>query len=134
MGRHRAVSAGVRRPKVQSIPKPSEAAILRACMDVLEAHPSVGMWWRQNTGSVQIQGRWVKFGFRGASDLMGILNGGRFLAVECKAPGKKPTTEQVGFLQNVTVAGGLALLVFDAGKLKETLDMVCPLDPERVTW
>src|SRR3990167_7481038 len=39
----------------------SEARVLRACMDVLEAHPYVAMWWRQNTGSMKIAGRFVKF-------------------------------------------------------------------------
>src|SRR3990167_8949782 len=101
----------------------SEARVLRACMDVLEAHPYVAMWWRQNTGAGQLaSGRFVKFSFRGASDLMGVLKGGAFMACECKATGKRATPEQAAFLDNVSDAGGYSICVDDAGKLLKWLD------------
>ena len=101
----------------------SEARVLRACMEVLEAHPYVAMWWRQNTGAGQLaSGRFVKFSFRGASDLMGVLKGGAFLAVECKATGKHATPEQAAFLDNVSDAGGHSICVDDAGTLLRWLD------------
>jgi len=96
----------------------SEARVLRACMDAMEAHPAVKLWWRQNTGAGQLaSGRYVKFSFRGASDLMGVLKGGQFLAVEVKATGKKATSEQRAFLDNVGDAGGVGIVVDDAGAL-----------------
>ncbi len=70
----------------------------------------VAVWWRQNTGGMQpSENRWVKFGFTGAPDLMGVMVGGRFLAVECKATGRKATAAQQAFLDNVRDAGGLSI-------------------------
>ena len=103
----------------------SETRVLRACMDVMETHPAVKLWWRQNTGAGQVaSGRVVKFSFRGASDLMGVLKGGAFLAVECKATGKHASPEQAAFLDNVSDAGGRSICVDDAGKLLRWLDGV----------
>lgn len=105
--------------------KLSESQVLRGCMEVLESHPCVFLWWRQNTGAVNVDGkRFVRFSFKGASDLMGVLQGGlggRFLAVECKATGKKASREQQGFLDNVLEAGGWAVCVDHPQKLTEYL-------------
>ena len=111
------------RVKRKAVLHVSEALVLRACMDVLDHHPAVALWWRQNTGAGQLaSGRYVKFSFRGASDLMGVLQGGRFLAVECKATGKHPSPDQGAFLDNVVDAGGCSVCVDDAGKLVAWLD------------
>ena len=101
----------------------SEARVLRACMDVLEAHPAVALWWRQQTGAVKFGPRFVKFSFRGASDLMAVLQcSGKFCAIECKATGGKPSPEQAAFLDNVNDAGGAAGCFDDPLKLKDWLD------------
>lgn len=42
----------------------------------------------------------------GASDLIGIGPGGRFFALEVKAPGKKPTGDQIRFMELVKKFGG----------------------------
>lgn len=95
-------------------------------MAVLESHPRVALWWRQNTGAVKVDGkRFVRFSFTGASDLMAVLEGGdtggRFLAVECKATGKKASHEQQAFLDNVLDAGGWATCVDSPAKLTDYL-------------
>lgn len=87
-----------------------EGQVLAACRDILDAHPRVALWWRQNTGGVEYPGgRYVKFSFTGAPDLMGVLKDGCFLAVECKASGRRATAAQQSFLDNVRDAGGLAI-------------------------
>ncbi len=98
--------------------KMREAHVLAACQSILEAHPAVALWWRQNTGAVKFQdSRYVKFSFRGAPDLMGILKGGRFFCVECKATGKAPNAAQQAFMDNVTGAGGLSIWTDDPARL-----------------
>jgi hypothetical protein len=43
--------------------------------------------WNNPTGAVRVAlDRWLHFGLKGSADILGILPGGRFLAVECKAP------------------------------------------------
>jgi hypothetical protein len=88
--------------------QPLEAAVQKAVLEYLNLHPRVAWAVRMNTGAMQIDGRFVKFGFTGCSDVLGQMTDGRFLAVEVKRPGNKPTDEQKGFLLNVLHFGGVA--------------------------
>jgi hypothetical protein len=60
-------------------------------------------------------------GLRGVADVLGVLPGGRFLAIECKGPRGRLTAEQAAFLENVVKAGGVALVVKDAKELEREL-------------
>jgi hypothetical protein len=60
-------------------------------------------------------------GLRGVSDVLGVLPGGRFLAVEVKGPSGRLSKEQVAFLASVTQAGGVALVVKDVRELDAEL-------------
>lgn len=106
------VPAGLRLP---------EWRVLKACMDVLETHPHIAFWWRQNTGGVKYGEQYVKFSFKGASDLMAVTTTGRFVAIECKATGKHATVEQRAFLDRVHAAGGVSACIDDAAALVEAL-------------
>jgi hypothetical protein len=99
------------------LPAPPERDVLRACCAVLTAFGV--FWWRQNTGGLyNASGQYVAFGEPGASDLAGVLPGtGRFLAVECKRSGKRPTPEQIDYLNRVNEAGGCGLWTDDARHL-----------------
>lgn len=68
--------------------------------------------FRNNVGTLQdIRGQYVRYGLCiGSADLIGWLHGGRFLAVEVKRPGGKPTKEQAAFLAAVNASGGLGIL------------------------
>ena len=89
--------------------KPLEADVQRAVLAYLGLHPKVAMVWRSNTGTLPVGERYVSFGFKGCSDLIGMLTDGRFLAVEVKREGKEPTDEQRNFLKNVLDNKGVAL-------------------------
>ena len=72
------------------------------------------MCWNNPSGAVRIApDRWLHFGKKGSADLLGCLPGGRFLAVEVKAPGGRLSPEQKQFLAEVRGLGGLALVVRD---------------------
>jgi hypothetical protein len=88
-----------------------ENPVLRGCLKYLQIR---GIYhWRNNTGAVRVApDRWISFGKKGSSDILGILPGGRFLAVECKAPdGGRLSPEQKQFISDVSRTGGLALVV-----------------------
>ena len=89
-----------------------EGLILNACLQYLQAR---GIFhWRNNTGAVQIvPGRFMRFGKKGSSDILGVLPGGRFLAVECKTKSGRLSPEQKQFLADVRGLGALALVVRD---------------------
>lgn len=105
---------------------PDEQSLVMACMKVLQIRGCV--IWRQNQGAVRTtyKGRkgFLKFtrGQKGISDIIGVLPGGRFLAVEVKV-GKNTTSEhQDGFLERVNRAGGLGIVVYSIEELISQLE------------
>lgn len=109
-------NTGIKRPHM------AERLVLKGCSEILDRHPKVAQWWRVNTGAMKMDnGRYVKFSFVGASDLMFFTTSGRFGACECKATGKKPSDDQVAFLSNVALAGGFAVCVDHPAELAEAL-------------
>jgi hypothetical protein len=65
--------------------------------------------------------RFIKFGLiEGSSDLIGIYKG-RFLAVEVKIKGKKPTAEQINFVDFINKSGGIAGVCYS---IQDFLDLL----------
>lgn len=84
-----------------------EAAALAEVLQALRHHPLVAWAERQNSGVARMGGRrFVRFGWRGCSDLLGQLKDGRLLAVECKAPRGRLQAEQQEFLALVSTVHG----------------------------
>lgn len=88
-----------------------ESVVLRSCLDYLAIRGIFA--YRQNTGAaVTESGSFVRFGLQGGSDIVGILPGGRFLAIECKrSRGGRITQEQANYLAEINRHGGLAMVV-----------------------
>lgn len=61
------------------------------------------------------------YGRSGVPDIIACVNG-RFLAIECKAGGNKPTALQVREIENIRLAGGVAVVANE-----ENWEMVRPL-------
>ena len=102
------------------MPMTPESGILAACIHYL--HRQEIYHWRNNTGAVQITpGRFMRFGKVGSSDILGCLPGGRFLAVEVKAPEGRLSPEQKQFLADIQALGGLALVIRDWKELDKAL-------------
>ncbi|MDR0496749.1 MAG: VRR-NUC domain-containing protein [Treponema sp.] len=80
------------------------------------------MAWNNPSGAVRIAPkRWISFGKKGSSDIIGVLPDGRFLAVEVKAPHGRLSPEQAAFLEKVRGAGGMAVVVKSWRELDELL-------------
>lgn len=99
----------------------TESAILSRVL--IEASKLGATVWRNNTGALKdINGRLIRYGLCvGSSDIIGIYKG-RFLAIEVKAPGKKPTKEQLNFIRVVNEKGGISFWIDDEKNLKNLLD------------
>jgi hypothetical protein len=68
--------------------------------------------WSNPSGAVMIRpGKFMSFGLKGSSDILGVLPGGRFLAIECKAGRSRLSPEQKQFLVEIRVLGGFAVCV-----------------------
>jgi len=103
-----------------------ENVVVAACLAVLHAHRVP--CFRNNTGAAMLPGKGGKirpvfFGTKGWPDIIGVLRGGKFLGVECKAPkqGKKPagkvTPEQRAVGELIEGQGGVYLIVREAEDL-----------------
>jgi hypothetical protein len=119
------------------LPIPLERDIQRAILQAL-------IWvrdfecWRNNTGAFKdAHGQMVFFGLaKGSADIVGVLkihlsvetpqgprplSLGRFVALEVKRPGEKPTADQVLWQAKVRDMGGFAAVVTT---VEEALDAV----------
>jgi hypothetical protein len=87
-----------------------EGAVLAGCLRYLRRRNIYH--WRNSVGAVQIRpGQWYRYGKVGSSDILGCLPGGRFLAIETKAPEGRLSPEQKTFLTEIRELGGLAMVV-----------------------
>lgn len=119
---------------------PTEAEVLSGAKRLLDLHPRVAMWWRNNTGAGYVlspatyrrlvasgalrpgEARWVRWGTPGAPDILGALEGGRLLAIEVKRPGERPGPEQEAWLDRASRAGALAGWVDSVDALARMLE------------
>jgi len=79
-------------------------------------------FWRNNSGVARYQSgaskRFIRYGFPGSADFLGVTNDGRILAVECKRPsGGVVSEKQKVFLTNIHRRGGVALVVRSGAEL-----------------
>jgi hypothetical protein len=105
--------------------KTPEGAVVKACLEYLELRGAYA--YRQNTGAAEYQDkagkkRFVRYGKPGASDIVGLLPGGRFIAVECKAPGGRLSELQAGYLRDIERMGGLAVVARSVEDLAKSLE------------
>jgi hypothetical protein len=95
--------------KEEAMKDPSEGHIKTDCLRYLKRR---GFFvWNNPSGAVRITpDRWVSFGMKGSSDIIGILPDGRFLAVEVKARHGRLSLEQTAFMEKVRGLGGVAVV------------------------
>lgn len=98
-----------------------EAAALCEVLLVLRNHPAVAWVERQNNGAIKVGQRFVRFGWRGCSDLLGQLKDGRLLACEVKAKSGRLRPEQAIFLERVRHYGGTAFVARNANDVMAAL-------------
>ena len=99
-----------------------EAAALVEVLKALRAHPAVAWCERMNTGAARVEGRFIRFGFKGCPDVLGQLKDGRLLGVEVKAQAGRLRPEQALFLERIRCAGGVAFVARDLRDVREQLN------------
>jgi hypothetical protein len=86
-----------------------ESKIKAACLQYMKKRGIKA--WNNPTGAVRITpNRWLHFGLKGSTDILGLLPGGRFLAVETKSTRGKLSPEQREFLADINTLGGMAIV------------------------
>lgn len=99
-----------------------EAAALVEVLKALKAHPAVAWCERMNSGAARIGNRFVRFGFTGCPDILGMLRDGRFLGCEVKAPKGKLRPEQSLFLERIRASGGVGFMARDLRDVQRELN------------
>ncbi|SEP83694.1 VRR-NUC domain-containing protein [Treponema bryantii] len=97
-----------------------ENGVLKDCLEYLRLQ---GFFvWRNNVGCAKLGNRFIRFGLKGSSDILGILPNGQFLAVECKREkGGKLSEEQKEFLDKINKNNGFAICVNSVYDLEQKL-------------
>ena len=105
-----------------TLPLP-ENEVKRTCLEYLSVQ---GIYaWINNTGALPVgDKRFIRFGLRVSADIIGILPGWRFLAVECKSSTGRLSESQAEFLDAVRANGGLAVVA------RSHQDIACALREE----
>lgn len=100
-----------------------ETDIQRAILEFLQYK---GIFcWRNNSGALQDKnGRLVRFGKVGSSDIMGILPDGKFLAIEVKGPKGKLSDHQKEFLDGISKNNGVAIVARSVEEVEQDLKHV----------
>lgn len=97
-----------------------ENIVLSQCLKYLEVLHIYH--WRNNTGALKAGRRFIRFGFPGSSDILGILPDGRFLAIECKREkGGRLSDVQKDFISRINSNGGVAMCVHSLDELQENM-------------
>jgi len=86
-----------------------EQSIQRAILDYLRWR-HIPCYKHQNAGIMKRDGSYIPTHTRGVSDIIGCIpKTGRFLAIEVKRPGGKPTLEQQQFIDTINEAGEIGV-------------------------
>lgn len=103
----------------------TEKQIESTILDYLNRHPD-SFAFKVNTVGVYdpikgIHRRPGRFTLKGTADIIGMWKG-KFLAIEVKKPGGRPTTEQKAFVKKIISMGGVAFFAFNLEDVKHHLD------------
>jgi hypothetical protein len=106
--------------------KTPENTIQAAILDYLRYDQRIAWAERFNTGAhvVAEKGkprRFIKFAFKGCSDILGQTQDGRFLAIEVKTKTGRATKEQNDFLHTVNANHGIGILARSVDDVQQAL-------------
>lgn len=90
----------------------AHTSLVNAILDVAARLPWLALWPNRSGRLLSTSGRTIPVGLcRGASDLIGILDGGLFLAIEVKTGRARTDAFQEEFLRQIRARQGVAFIV-----------------------
>lgn len=88
----------------------NETELMNRILVAISAIPGV-LAWRNNTGALKVDDRFVRYGLcPGSSDIIGLYNG-RFFALEVKTARGQVSAQQFAFLKAINANGGIGKVV-----------------------
>lgn len=86
-----------------------EGELVHAALEYLQRRGVFA--WRNNTGAVKADDRFIRYGYRGSADILGVAADGRIVCCECKSQFGRLSAYQEHFLAEVKERGGIAIVV-----------------------
>src|ERR1035437_810250 len=77
--------------------------------------------YRNNTGSIKIGNRFVRFGIPGAPDIVAVVDG-LFVGIEVKRLGEGQSDKQIAFERDIRAAGAEYILAYDLEDVRRDLE------------
>jgi hypothetical protein len=79
--------------------------------------------WKNNTAGIYVKARntYIPSHAPGVSDILGVLKGGCFLAIEVKAEKGRVSPHQQLFLDSINQAGGLAFVAHSIEEVQRNI-------------
>ncbi len=79
---------------------------------LLLAVSPLGLAWSNNTGALKVEGRMIRYGLKGSSDILHVnrARGGQLIAIEAKVGRDAWRIDQKRFAEAVTRDGGIYVL------------------------
>lgn len=102
----------------KTLSAPLEKIIQRQILEWLR-YKKVFCWKQNNVGIRKPDGGFIPASTVGVPDILGIVKGGKFLGIEVKRSGGKPSPAQTDFLENIKRNGGIAIV---ATSLEEVIN------------
>jgi hypothetical protein len=93
----------------------SEQDIVHAAIEAVNAS-NLALVWRNHSGSVRVRRGYMHLAPKGSPDIVGILCDGRFVGLEMKKPGEKPSAVQEEWRTRFLALGGVAACVHSANE------------------
>lgn len=114
--------------------KVPESQVVKECLKLLRKRNWCA--WRNNTGATKVDKRFLRYGIKGSSDIVGVVPAsGRFMACENKRPyikgvqaAGKLSDDQRVFLKTVHESGGVSVVIDDPAALGIVMDAL-EIDP-----
>lgn len=96
-------------------------ALVATVVRLLQLHRIVH--WKQNTGAMEVGGRFVRFGEAGLPDILAIAPGGRLCGLEVKTGAGRLTPDQESWRDRFRAAGALYVEVRELADAAEALGL-----------
>lgn len=98
----------------------SESQVVNACIRWLYVNKVFA--WRNNSGSYKSQtGTYVRYGFKGSPDIIGILPNGQFLGIEAKYGKNKLSEDQQAFKSKALANNAVYITAYSVDDLENQL-------------
>lgn len=105
--------------------EPNEADVLASILQALPYYRNVSWFSRMNSGAYVVgegkDKRFIRYGFEGCPDILGMMKGGRMLCIEVKKPSGRLREAQAAFISKVSSQGGVAFVARSVDDLRTFL-------------